>query len=158
MEKVGYTFEQGEASFELLLRRTLGLYKRFFSLVGFRVIDEKREHDDSVIVEATVKLDVDGEIYHTVANGNGPVSALDHAMRRALELKFPEINSIHLSDYKVRVLDSTEGPESMVRVLIESTDGRHSWGTVGLSTNIIEASWNALLDSFEYKLLKEKAL
>ena len=154
MENVGLTFEEGEASFELLMRRTLGLYERFFTLEGFRVIDEKRGHDDNVIVEATVKINVSEEEFHTAANGNGPVSALDHALRKGLETIYPDIHDIHLTDYKVRVLDSKEGPDAMVRVHIESTDGEDSWGTVGVSTNIIEASWSALVDSFEYKLLK----
>ena len=156
LENYGYTFEEGEASFELLMRRTLGLYDRFFTLKGFRVIDEKRGHDDQVIVEATVKVNVNEEIFHTAAMGNGPVSALDHALRKALENIYPEINAIHLTDYKVRVLNSNGGPDAMVRVLIESTDGENSWGTVGVSTNIIEASWRALIDSIEYKLLKDK--
>jgi len=154
LENVGLTFEEGEASFELLMRRTLGLYERFFTLKGFRVIDEKRGHDEKVIVEATVKINVNGEQFHTAADGNGPVSALDHALRKGLEKIYPEIHDIHLTDYKVRVLDSKEGPDAMVRVHIESTDGESSWGTVGVSTNIIEASWRALVDSFEFKLLK----
>ncbi|MCM8526408.1 MAG: citramalate synthase, partial [Lentisphaeraceae bacterium] len=110
--------------------------------------------DDNDIVEATVKINVSDEQFHTAANGNGPVSALDHALRKGLETIYPDIHDIHLTDYKVRVLDSKEGPDAMVRVHIESTDGEDSWGTVGVSTNIIEASWSALVDSFEYKLLK----
>jgi 2-isopropylmalate synthase len=154
MENMGLSFEEGEASFELLMRRTLGLYERFFTLQGFRVIDEKRGHDERVIVEATVKINLNGTIFHTAADGNGPVSALDHALRKGLESHYPEINKIQLRDYKVRVLNSDEGPDAMVRVLITSTDGESSWGTVGVSTNLIEASWRALVDSFEYKLLK----
>jgi 2-isopropylmalate synthase len=154
MENMGLTYEEGEASFELLMRRTLGLYERFFTLRGFRVIDEKRGHDDKVIVEATVKINLNGEVFHTAADGNGPVSALDHALRKGLEKHYPEIHKIHLTDYKVRVLNSSEGPDAMVRVLIESTDGESTWGTVGVSTNLIEASWRALIDSLEYKLLK----
>ena len=157
LENMGLTFEEGEASFELLMRRTLGLYDRFFTLEGFRVIDEKRGHDEKVIVEATVKINVNNEKFHTAADGNGPVSALDHALRKGLETLYPEIHSIHLTDYKVRVLNSKEGPDAMVRVHIESTDGEDSWGTVGVSTNIIEASWSALVDSFEYKLLKSNS-
>ena len=153
---MGLSFEEGEASFELLMRRTLGLYERFFTLRGFRVIDEKRGHDERVIVEATVKINLNGEIFHTAADGNGPVSALDHALRKGLERHYPEIHKIHLTDYKVRVLNSSEGPDAMVRVLIESTDGENTWGTVGVSTNLIEASWSALIDSLEYKLLKDQ--
>ncbi len=154
LESIGLTFEAGEASFELLMRRTLGLYKRFFTLEGFRVIDEKRSDSEKIIVEATVKINVNDEKFHTAAEGNGPVSALDHALRKALSTIYPQIVNIHLRDYKVRVLNSSEGPEAMVRVHIDSSDGEESWGTVGVSTNIIEASWSALVDSFEYKLLK----
>jgi len=156
MENKGYTFEEGEASFELLLRRSFGLYKRFFTLEGFRVIDEKRNHDDAVIVEATIKISFNDKIYHTAAEGNGPVSALDNALRKALESIYPSLKTLHLTDYKVRVLDSAEGTGALVRVLIESTDGSDSWGTVGVGTNLIEASWNALIDSIEYKLLKDE--
>ncbi|NQZ56732.1 MAG: citramalate synthase [Lentisphaeraceae bacterium] len=154
LEKMGYSFEEGEASFELLMRRTLGLYKRFFTLEEFRVLDEKRGHDESLIAEATVKLNIDGKLIHTAGEGNGPVSALDQAMRKCLIDIYPEISSIHLTDYKVRVLNSAGGTDALVRVLIESTDGKDTWGTVGVSTNIIDASWEALVDSIEYKLLK----
>lgn len=156
MENKGYAFEEGEASFELLMRRTLGLYERFFTLEGFRVTNEKRGHEEKVLVESTIKVNVDNNIYHTAAEGNGPISALDNALRKALAPKFPAINEIHLTDYKVRVMDGKEGTYSSVRVLIESTDGDEVWGTVGVSENVVEASWNALIDSIEYKLLKEK--
>lgn len=154
MENKGYAFEDGEASFELLLKRTFGLYKRFFTLEGFRVIDEKRSHDEAVIVEATIKINIDGQIFHTAAEGNGPVSALDAALRKSLKTIYPGIQQLHLTDYRVRVLDSTVGTDALVRVIIQSTDGKDSWGTVGVSSNIIEASWDALIDSIEYKLLK----
>ncbi|MFA5928024.1 MAG: citramalate synthase [Candidatus Margulisiibacteriota bacterium] len=153
LEHSGYQFEEGEASFELMMKRALGKCQRFFSLDGFRVIDEKRG-DDKITVEATIKLLVEGQSVHTAAEGNGPVSALDHALRKALEKKYPAIKEIRLTDYKVRVLNSKTGTDALVRVIIESTDGTDTWGTVGVSTNIIEASWDALVDSLEYKLLK----
>jgi len=156
LENLGFSFEEGEASFELLLRRTLGLYERIFTLEGFQVVDEKMGHDEPVLAEATIKINIDGEIVHASAKGNGPVSALDNALRKSLEELFPEIKSIHLVDYKVRVLESANGTDSNVRVLIESTDGEDTWGTVGVSTNLIEASWNALIDSVEFKQLKIK--
>ena len=152
LENMGYAFEEGEASFELLLRRSFGLAKHSFELEGFRVINEKRGHDQDITVEATIKISIDDETYHTVAEGNGPVSALDGALRKALEVCYPQIHSIHLVDYKVRVLNTAEGADAMVRVLIESSDGATSWGTVGVSTNVVEASWKALVDSLEYKL------
>ena len=127
LEKMGFTFEEGEASFELLMRRKLGLFDRSFELMGFRVIDEKRGHDEEVIVEATVKVDVNGTVYHTAAEGEGPVDALNKALRKVLEIHFPQLNSMFLSDYKVRVLNSEKGTSSNVRVLIETTDGTKSW-------------------------------
>ncbi|MFC1478664.1 citramalate synthase [Candidatus Margulisiibacteriota bacterium] len=154
LEHSGYQFEEGEASFELLMKRATGEYKRLFALEGFRVINEKRG-DDKVTVEAAIKVDVNGQLIHTAADGNGPVSALDHALRKALEEKFPVLKELRLTDYKVRVLNSKKGTDALVRVIIESTDGPDTWGTVGVSTNIIEASWDALIDSLEYKLLKE---
>ena len=155
LEHSGYQFEEGEASFELLMKRALGQAKHFFALEGFRVINEKRG-EEKITVEATIKLLVDGKLIHTAAEGNGPVSALDHALRKALEDSCPAIKNIHLTDYKVRVLNSKTGTDALVRVLIESTDGTEVWGTVGVSSNIIEASWDALVDSLEYKLLRSK--
>ncbi|MFH1429883.1 MAG: citramalate synthase [Candidatus Margulisiibacteriota bacterium] len=154
LEHSGYQFEEGEGSFELLMKRATGEYNRLFSLEGFRVINEKRG-EEKVTVEATIKVDVNGQLIHTAADGNGPVSALDHALRKALEGKFPVLKEIRLTDYKVRVLNSKKGTDALVRVIIESTDGSDTWGTVGVSSNIIEASWDALIDSLEYKLLKE---
>ncbi|MFC1517513.1 citramalate synthase [Candidatus Margulisiibacteriota bacterium] len=154
LEHAGYQFEEGEASFELLMKKALGKYKPLFTLEGFRVVNEKLG-GNNIIVEATIKVDVKGQKIITAAEGNGPVSALDNALRKALEKYFPDIKKIHLSDYKVRVLDSKDGTEAKVRVLIESTDEHgNSWGTVGVSANIIEASWEALVDSIEYKLLQ----
>ncbi|HKZ72278.1 MAG TPA: alpha-isopropylmalate synthase regulatory domain-containing protein, partial [Nitrospirota bacterium] len=155
MEDRGYQFEGAEGSFELLMKRSLGLHKRFFNLIGFRVIVEKRKEDEAPISEATLMLKVDGEIEHTAADGHGPVNALDHALRKALEKFYPALKEVHLIDYKVRVLTGLSGTESRVRVLIESGDKQKKWGTVGVSENIIEASWQALVDSIEYKLLKD---
>ncbi|MDZ4384326.1 MAG: alpha-isopropylmalate synthase regulatory domain-containing protein, partial [Nitrospirota bacterium] len=151
----GYQFEGAEGSFELLMKRSLGLHKRFFNLIGFRVIVEKRKEDEAPISEATLMLKVGGEIEHTAADGHGPVNALDHALRKALEKFYPALKEVHLIDYKVRVLTGLSGTESRVRVLIESGDKQKKWGTVGVSENIIEASWQALVDSIEYKLLKD---
>ncbi|MDH7499007.1 MAG: citramalate synthase [candidate division NC10 bacterium] len=154
MEEEGYQFEGAEASFELLMRKALGQYWRFFDLEGFRVIVEKRgNHPPSC--EATIKVVVKGVAEHTAAEGVGPVNALDNALRKALEEFYPGLKEISLLDYKVRILDEHEGTASKTRVLIQSGDGEREWGTVGVSPNIIEASWEALVDSLEYKLLKD---
>ena len=153
LEYKGYYFEGAEASFELLLKRVLGLYESLFELDGFRVIIEKRERDQEPVAEATIKLKVGDKIVHTAAEGEGPVNALDNALRKALGDFYPELSKISLTDYKVRVLNGSSGTSAKVRVLIESTDGSRVWGTVGVSTNIIEASWRALVDSIEYGLL-----
>ena len=127
----------------------------FFHLIGFRVIDEKRHADEPSIAEATIQLEgPDGQIEHTAAQGNGPVHALDQALRKALAKFYPEVEDIRLHDYKVRVLGSAEGTAAAVRVLIESGDEHDHWGTVGVSHNVIEASWQALADSMDYKLYK----
>jgi 2-isopropylmalate synthase len=153
LENQGYEFEGAEGSFELLVRRTSGSYKKLFDLEGFRVTVEKRD-DGKLISEATVKLRVKGKLMHTVAEGNGPVNALDNALRKALEQEYPYLHQMHLADYKVRILDTKAATRAKTRVLIESSDGEDRWSTVGVSPNIIEASWEALLDSIEYKLLK----
>jgi 2-isopropylmalate synthase len=153
LENQGYEFEGAEGSFELLVKRSSGSYKKLFDLEGFRVTVEKRE-DGRLISEATVKLRVKGKLMHTVAEGNGPVNALDNALRKALEREYPDLQQMHLADYKVRILDTKAGTRAKTRVLIESSDGEDRWSTVGVSPNIIEASWEALLDSIEYKLLK----
>ncbi len=156
LEQRGYQFEGAEASCELLLRKKLGLYQKFFELVGFRVIVEKRESDEEALSEATIKLKApDGRTEYTAAEGNGPVNALDKALRKALEKFYPQIKDVELIDYKVRTLAEHEGTGASVRVLIESEDKSHSWGTVGVSHNIIEASWQALVDSIEYKLSEQ---
>jgi 2-isopropylmalate synthase len=158
LEAEGYAFEGAEASFELLMRHMLdGKRPRFFRLIGFRVIDEKRREDEPPIAEATIMLEgPNGEVEHTAAQGNGPVHALDRALRKALAQFYPEVNSVRLHDYKVRVLGGTEGTAAIVRVLIESGDDEHRWGTVGVSHNVIEASWQALADSMDYKLYKAR--
>ncbi len=156
LENKGYQYEGAEASFELLVNKSLHRHKKFFKLVGFRVIDEKRKEDEPPIAEATIMLEVDGKLEHTAAMGNGPVNALDNALRKALEKFYPELVNVRLLDFKVRVISSGEGTAAAVRVLIESGDGLHRWGTVGVSQNIIEASWLALVDSINYKLLKYK--
>jgi len=154
LEKEGYQFEAAEGSFELLLQRAFKRYKKFFELLGFRVIVEKRE-DNRLISEATIKIKVKGKLEHTASEGDGPVNALDNALRKALERFYPTLGKMHLSDFKVRVLDAKSGTAAKVRVLIESQDEKESWSTIGVSENIIEASWQALVDSVEYKLLKD---
>ncbi len=152
MEKKGYRYEGAEASFELLMKKAVGKRSKFFNLVGFRVLDEKKEEREPPYSEATVMIEVDGRVEHTAAEGEGPVNALDNALRKALEKFYPQLASVRLLDYKVRVLPSGEGTASHVRVLIESGDGQEKWSTVGVSYNIIEASWQALVDAVEYKL------
>ncbi len=157
LEHSGFQFEGADASFELLMRRNLHPFERFFRLVGFRVTDEKRTEEGHTHCEATVMIEgPDGEIEHTAAEGNGPVNALDRALRKALTKFYPSIEKVQLHDYKVRVLDGKNGTESRVRVLIESGDGERRWGTVGVSHNVVEASWQALVDSVVYHLLRQE--
>ena len=154
LEYQGYSFEAADASLELMLRKRIGTYEPFFRLESFRVIAEKRE-DGRVMTEATIKVHVMGHRYIATADGNGPVNALDGALRIAIGQFYPALSAIQLSDYKVRVLDERKGTGAVTRVLIESDDGEKSWGTVGVSENIIEASWEALVDSVEYGLSRE---
>ena len=156
LENEGFQFEGAEASFELLMKKSLGLHKRFFDLIGFRTINEKRKEGEKPISEATIMVKVGGHIEHTAATGNGPVNAIDNALRKALEKFYPALKKVKLHDYKVRVLTPGKGTYAKVRVLIESGDDSQRWGTVGVSENIIEASYQALVDSIEYKLLKEE--
>jgi 2-isopropylmalate synthase len=157
LEEQGYQFEGAEASFELLMSEALSRRKRFFEFKGFRVFDQKLASGEAGRAEATVMLEVKGRgTAHTAALGVGPVNALDNALRKALERFFPNLKEMRLVDFKVRVLPAGLATASKVRVLIESTDGRDSWGTVGVSENIIEASWQALIDSIDYKLLKDE--
>ncbi len=155
LEGQGYEFQAAEASFELLIQEALGKKKKNFNLIGFRVIDEKRKEGEAPISEATIQVGVDGEMEHAAAMGNGPVNALDQALRRALTKFYPALKQVELLDYKVRVLSSGQGTAAVVRVLIESGDGKDRWGTVGVSHNVIEASWQALVDSIDYKLYKD---
>ena len=157
LEFKGYSFEGAEASFELLLKRSLGLVPEFFSLKGLRMIIEKNG-SGQFVAEATVKIQVGDNCYHTVSEGDGPVNALDKALRLALKDVYPEIDNISLSDYKVRVLDPRSATAASVRVLIESTGFGKSWGTVGVSPNIIEASWRALFDSIVFGLYKAREI
>ena len=155
LEGQGYEFQAAEASFELLIQEALGKKRKNFNLIGFRVIDEKRKEGEAPISEATIMVQVDGIVEHAAAMGNGPVNALDGALRRALTKFYPALDQVELLDYKVRVLSSGEGTAAVVRVLIESGDGKDRWGTVGVSRNVIEASWQALVDSIDYKLYKD---
>ena len=156
MEKEGYEFEAAEASFKLLIQKVLKAHKPFFDLDGFRVIVEKRKLDEPCLSEATVKLTVNGEKEMTVGEGDGPVDALNSALRTALTRFYPEIGNVVLTDYRVRILDPEVATAAKTRVIIESTDGHEEWSTVGVSGNIIEASWEALVDSVEYKLFLEE--
>lgn len=154
MENRGYQFEGAEASFELLMKRAMGTHRKFFTVIGFRVIDEKRHEEQKPISEATIMVKVGGKVEHTAAEGNGPVNALDNALRKALEKFYPKLKEVKLLDYKVRVLPAGQGTASAIRVLIESGDRESRWGTVGVSDNIIDASYQALIDSIEHKLHK----
>jgi 2-isopropylmalate synthase len=155
-ESQGYQFEGAEGSFELLMRKAMGSHRPAFQLLGFRVIVEKKQDNGAPLSEATVMVKVGDAVEHTAAVGAGPVNALDHALRKSLEQFYPQLKEVKLLDYKVRVLAANKGTESKVRVLIESGDHKDKWGTVGVSENIIEATWQALADSIEYKLLTKK--
>ncbi len=156
LENRGYAFESADASFRLLVQKVLKKHKPFFELDGFRVTVEKQGKDASCVTEATVKISVNGETEHVVAEGDGPVNALDGALRKALKEFYPEVAGVYLKDYRVRILDPEEATAATTRVQIESGDGTDTWGTVGVSENIIEASWEALVDSVEYKLFREE--
>jgi len=154
LEHQGYHFEAAEASYELLIKKTLKKYKKFFELEGFRVVIEKISNK-KITSEAIIKIKVKGIKEHTAADGDGPINALDNALRKALKNFYPTLSKMQLADFKVRVLDEKAGTASKVRVLIQSQDATGAWDTIGVSENIIEASWQALLDSVEYKLLKD---
>ncbi len=155
LENKGYHFEAAEGSLELLMRRAYKHFKGSFELQKFSVLVEKAP-DGSLTSQATIKVKVDGKVEHRVAEGDGPVNALDTALRKALKEFYPSVGQMHLVDFKVRVLDSQAGTAARVRVLIQSQDQEKSWWTMGVSENIIEASWQALVDSVEYKLLKDR--
>ncbi len=156
LENQGFQYEGAEASFELLMRRVMGAARQYFTLESFRVIDQKNDMDHPPQAEATIRLEVGGEAVHTAALGNGPVNALDNALRKALTRFYPCLEEMWLSDYKVRVLASDHGTGAGVRVLIESSDHNGQWSTVGVSHDIIEASWQALVDAVTYKLMKDE--
>lgn len=155
MEHNGYQFEGAEGSFELMVRKIIGKYRPFFKLHYYKTIGEQPRIDGLLCSFAQLKIEVDGQLAVTAGEGDGPVHALDTALRSALERFYPTVSTIRLTDYKVRVLDSKSATGAKVRVLIETTDGLDIWTTVGVSTDIIEASWLALVDSFEYKLIRD---
>ncbi|MBX7168535.1 MAG: citramalate synthase [Pirellulales bacterium] len=156
LENAGYQFEAADGSFDLLVRRCVGTYQRWFERLNYHVSVET-DSTGQVTTEATVKLRVGEEVRHEVAEGDGPVNALDNALRKALAATFPQLADMHLVDYRVRVINSEAATAAGVRVQIESRDAHDVWGTVGVSENIIEASWMALVDSIEYKLFKDES-
>ena len=155
LEHQGYQFEGADASLELLIREANGDMKELFTFESFKMLVEKTA-GKSVVSEAFVKVNIAGTSAYTAAEGNGPVNALDNALRKALVQYFPSLANMHLSDYKVRVLDEKDATAAKVRVLIESKNTENTWNTVGVSENVIEASWEALVHSFRYALLQEK--
>ena len=162
LESFGFQYEAAEASLELLVHRSYPDYHPLFELIDFLVVVERHRRPtrqkglNVTLAEAMVKVKIGNEVFHTAAEGNGPVNALDAALRKALLQYYPELVRVKLVDYKVRILEERVGTESKVRVLIESTDGTSDWQTVGSSADIIEASWLALADSLEYWLLKQR--
>jgi 2-isopropylmalate synthase len=156
LEAEGYEYESADASFKVLMNKLLKQHRSFFELEGFRVIIEKRGPEVPCLSEATIKVNVGGETEIAAAEGDGPVNALDIALRKVLKRFYPEVENMSLRDFKVRILDGKEGTAAKTRVLIESGDGKNIWGTVGVSENIIEASWEALLDSIEHFLFQSR--
>ncbi|NIA06786.1 MAG: citramalate synthase [Actinobacteria bacterium] len=155
LENEGYQFEVADGSFEILLRKALGRWHQFFELDHYRTAILRRGGDEP-LTEAIVKILIDGHVEHRVAEGDGPVNALDEALRRGLRPHYPAVSEMRLVDYKVRVINPKQGTAAKVCVIIQSSDKEHQWGTVGVSENVIEASWLALVDSVEYKLLLEE--
>ncbi|MBD3267078.1 citramalate synthase, partial [bacterium] len=155
LENEGYFYEAADASLELLIRKELGEYKPFFDFVAYRVLVDQHSSGD-LWSEATVRLKIDNEMYFMAGEGDGPVNALDVALRKALEQKYPQLQHMQLRDFKVRIIDTGTGTAAKTRVLIESSDSEHEWITIGVSENIIEASWEALVDSIEYKLILDE--
>jgi 2-isopropylmalate synthase len=156
MEMAGYQYEGAESSFELIIKKVLGKHKEFFELKDFKVIVNEPTFSKCVNSSSMINIKVDQQEEITAAEGDGPVNALDNALRKALVKFYPVINEMKLTDFKVRVLDSASATAAKVRVLIESTDGQEVWTTIGVSTDVIEASWLALVDSIEYKLGMEE--
>jgi len=155
MEDEGYQFDAADGSLSLLIKKITGEFKEPFVLECFSVINNKRENNPS-LTQATIKIAVGNEEELTAAEGNGPVNALDNALRKALMKFYPQISEVHLVDFKVRTLEGTDGTAAKVRVLLDSRDDEDVWSTIGVSTNVIEASWHALVDSIQYKLCKDK--
>ena len=155
MEDRGFQFDAADGSLSLLIKKTIGEFIEPFNLETFSVVTSRSENNPC-LSQATIKISVAGEEELTAAEGNGPVNALDHALRKALTKFYPQIKDMHLVDFKVRTLEGSEGTAAGVRVLLDSTDGEELWSTIGVSENIIEASWQALVDSIEYKLSKDK--
>jgi 2-isopropylmalate synthase len=155
LESQGFSFESADASVSVMLQRMQSDYDPPFELIDFVVTVEHRQ-GRGILAEATVKVRLGEQVIHTAAEGNGPVNALDAALRKALEDAYPSLSQVRLNDYKVRILDSESGTSAQVRVLIDTKNGTRRWSTVGASTNIIEASWNALADSMEYALLNSE--
>jgi 2-isopropylmalate synthase len=156
LEHEGFHFEAADGSFDILVKKAIGEYKPFFELESFRVIVDRRE-TGQMVSEATIKIHTNGQRIISTAEGNGPVNALDLALRGALAEAYPDLKRIELTDYKVRVLDESKGTGAVVRVWIETSHGEKSWGTVGVDQNIIEASWSALAESIEYGLSRLKS-
>jgi 2-isopropylmalate synthase len=156
LENQGYQFESATASFDLLIKRVSGKFRPHFETIKYRIVAGDRDVENNVaFAEAIIKLKVGDTLWFDAAEGHGPVNALDAGLRKALTGAYPQLSEISLIDYKVRVVDSASGTAASIRVNIESTDGKETWGTIGVSDNIIEASWKALVDSVEYKLHKE---
>ena len=151
---LGYQYEDADGSFFLLTKKAVESFEPFFKLKSYRVAVEKNAAG-GIVSEATVKLDVRGKEEHTVAEGDGPVNALDNCLRKALKKYYPGAEEIFLTDFKVRVINSEANTAAKVRVLIETSDSSRRWGTIGVNANIIDASWQALSDAVEYKLVKD---
>jgi len=154
LENFGYAFEEGEASLELLLHRAIGKKHTFYTLNKFRIISEKNSDTEETVVEAAIKIHVNNNDVYTSAEGSGPIDALEKALLQSLEEIYPMLKTVRITNYKVRILNNKEGLKSLVRVTVEATDGKSIWNTVGVSSDIIEASWHAISDSIEYKLSK----
>jgi 2-isopropylmalate synthase len=156
LEHRGFQFEAADGSFELLMRKEAGSYEPLFRLESWRVLVEQRA-DGKVATEATIKIWLAGERYVRTAEGNGPVHALDNALRDAIGEIHPHLRDIELVNFKVRILDEAKGTGAVTRVLIDASDGHNVWGTIGVSENLIAASWDALVDSLEYGMQPGKA-
>ncbi|NDE34215.1 MAG: citramalate synthase, partial [Gammaproteobacteria bacterium] len=156
LENRGFAYEGAEASFQLLLLKAMKRFAPYFELKEFRVIDERHGDQDAPMSEVSVTLRVGEEITSTSARGNGPVNAMDNALREALLPFYPGLASMRLTDFKVRVLTTNQATRATVRVLIESTDGHAEWGTVGVSANMVDASYQALADAIQFKLMIDK--